>query len=283
MRSRKAFTLIELLVVIAIIAILAAILFPVFAQAKNSAKASASLSNNKQISLGVLMYASDYNDMFPIAQNWHTGSISWGDNYWFRNWAGACYRYIKNAKLAYDPQGPSNYYLSDWSADYAIEFGGYGYNHMNLAPGDGVNNWADVSWSAVSTTAPAKPAETVMLTSSPALWGGDTGYNYLDNGHYTSFMMVDSPDCYGQRASLMCYSDWGTGSAQANLGLSYEQGGQTGFVTLRSNDRSPVIFTDGHAQRMTASQLALGTNWKKDQASSAFKMLDSTKYIWDLN
>src|SRR5580704_10761103 len=59
---RTAFTLIELLVVIAIIAILAAILFPVFSQAKESAKASACLSNMKQIGLSVVMYQNDNND-----------------------------------------------------------------------------------------------------------------------------------------------------------------------------------------------------------------------------
>ena len=62
---KKAFTLIELLVVIAIIAILAAILFPVFAQAKVAAKKTASISNQKQIGLSIIMYASDNDDLYP--------------------------------------------------------------------------------------------------------------------------------------------------------------------------------------------------------------------------
>jgi prepilin-type N-terminal cleavage/methylation domain-containing protein len=62
---KKAFTLIELLVVIAIIAILAAILFPVFAQAKSAAKKTQALSNNKQVGLAVLQYMADYDDTYP--------------------------------------------------------------------------------------------------------------------------------------------------------------------------------------------------------------------------
>ena len=63
--SRRGFTLIELLVVIAIIAILAAILFPVFAQAREAARKSTCLSNEKQIGMGVLMYIQDYDERIP--------------------------------------------------------------------------------------------------------------------------------------------------------------------------------------------------------------------------
>jgi prepilin-type N-terminal cleavage/methylation domain-containing protein len=63
---RKGFTLIELLVVIAIIAILAAILFPVFARAREKARQSSCLSNMKQLATGYLMYAQDYDERFPV-------------------------------------------------------------------------------------------------------------------------------------------------------------------------------------------------------------------------
>src|SRR5690348_2431068 len=77
---RKAFTLIELLVVIAIIAILAAILFPVFAQAKAAAKKSAAISNSKQMNLGFTMYATDYDDHFPILLYNGTFDVTQGDS-----------------------------------------------------------------------------------------------------------------------------------------------------------------------------------------------------------
>jgi prepilin-type N-terminal cleavage/methylation domain-containing protein len=67
MRDRRGFTLIELLVVIAIIAILAAILFPVFARARAKAQQNNCLANIKELGLGVLMYCSDYDDHYPIA------------------------------------------------------------------------------------------------------------------------------------------------------------------------------------------------------------------------
>ncbi|MCW5937179.1 MAG: prepilin-type N-terminal cleavage/methylation domain-containing protein [Fimbriimonadaceae bacterium] len=66
---RRAFTLIELLVVIAIIAILAAILFPVFVQAKNAAKQTTCLSNNKQLGTAFMLYINDYNEWFPASSD----------------------------------------------------------------------------------------------------------------------------------------------------------------------------------------------------------------------
>jgi len=64
--GRKGFTLIELLVVIAIIAILAAILFPVFSQARDKARQTTCLSNAKQVGLAVMQYQQDYNELYPF-------------------------------------------------------------------------------------------------------------------------------------------------------------------------------------------------------------------------
>jgi prepilin-type N-terminal cleavage/methylation domain-containing protein len=71
----RAFTLIELLVVISIIAILAAILFPVFAQAKGAAKKTSCVSNERQIGTGFLLYFTDNDDQFPFVK----GDLPWVD------------------------------------------------------------------------------------------------------------------------------------------------------------------------------------------------------------
>jgi prepilin-type N-terminal cleavage/methylation domain-containing protein len=109
-RAHNAFTLIELLVVIAIIAILAAILFPVFAQAKLAAKKTVALSNAKQIALANFMYMNDYDDHlvkeyfgFPAEPTCNWGSIS-GD---FYNWRWALNPYLaKSNGIISDPTNP---------------------------------------------------------------------------------------------------------------------------------------------------------------------------------
>ena len=82
---RKGFTLIELLVVIAIIAILAAILFPVFAKAREKARQTSCLSNEKQIGTAIMMYVEDYDEMMPgfkhflVPGNSNTRGEGWYD------------------------------------------------------------------------------------------------------------------------------------------------------------------------------------------------------------
>src|SRR4051812_21664015 len=93
---RRGFTLIELLVVIAIIAILAAILFPVFAQARDKARQATCLSNCKQMGLALMMYAQDYDETFPASRRASSGCNSGT----FTNpWNVVIQPYAKNEKI----------------------------------------------------------------------------------------------------------------------------------------------------------------------------------------
>src|SRR5579862_4606121 len=97
---KKAFTLIELLVVIAIIAILAAILFPVFAQAKLAAKKATSISNLKEIELAEKMYENDYDDSIPQAQ--YCTFVETGQDPSLVTWQDETWPYVKNGNHGAD-------------------------------------------------------------------------------------------------------------------------------------------------------------------------------------
>ena len=107
-RVNQGFTLIELLVVIAIIAILAAILFPVFAKAREKARQSVCQSNLKQIGLGLLMYAQDYDETLPPTQDVPQG--------WW-NYKNLIISYVKNDKVF---SMPKRLRLSKVGAEYPI-------------------------------------------------------------------------------------------------------------------------------------------------------------------
>ena len=102
--QRRGFTLIELLVVIAIIAILAAILFPVFAQAREKARATSCLSNFKQVGLAAQMYQQDYDGYWPLWWNGDENHI--GDPNYGRYWAGQLDPYTKNFQIRKCPSDP---------------------------------------------------------------------------------------------------------------------------------------------------------------------------------
>jgi prepilin-type N-terminal cleavage/methylation domain-containing protein/prepilin-type processing-associated H-X9-DG protein len=124
---KKAFTLIELLVVIAIIAILAAILFPVFAQAKAAAKKTADLNNQKQIVTAMLLYANDADDHSPVSHHDLEEGETIDDLY---TWYTPLQPYIKNDQVFKDPAMndtptlfPYPVTLNDWKkyrTDYLI-------------------------------------------------------------------------------------------------------------------------------------------------------------------
>ena len=117
---RRGFTLIELLVVIAIIAILAAILFPVFARARAKAQQATCLSNVKQLSLSVLMYASDNDQVLP--RNNYLAGAPWNR---YVAWHEMVHPYVKNMQIYMCPVDP----VSTGSAQYNGLYASYGHNN----------------------------------------------------------------------------------------------------------------------------------------------------------
>ncbi len=159
MVPRKGFTLIELLVVIAIIAILAAILFPVFAKAREKARQSSCSSNTKQIMLGVLQYAQDYDETLPYASTWFLGDGTRQD--WWRFLAPYC----KNDQMF---QCPS----------YKGVTQGYGWNYQNF--GYLSNAGAFSSGQGTTLGKVVVPATTILVGDNPdsTMYGAGTIYIY---------------------------------------------------------------------------------------------------------
>jgi len=184
--NRKAFTLIELLVVIAIIAILAAILFPVFAQAKVAAKKTAALSDTKQIALAAIMYSGDADDNLVLSMSGHysQGANNDGLNSPLPNhgntWVWLEQPYIKSLGLMVDPGvgDPNSYFGSGPNAWYANQNKrpSFGYNYLFLGP------WYNCDFGlSRSNGAAIKPAETVMFTTSQVFRSSNTVGWYAAN------------------------------------------------------------------------------------------------------
>ena len=157
--QRRGFTLIELLVVIAIIAILAAILFPVFARAREKARQTSCLSNVKELGLGCLMYAQDYDERLP----WHcragpgpSGSVD------DTGWNTQIYAYVKNEQLYNCPS-------ANWQNRSRL-CGGYGWNLSRNASG------TQVGCDSMRLARCKYPAETIVL-------GDSDGTKWI--GHWT--------------------------------------------------------------------------------------------------
>lgn len=142
---RRGFTLIELLVIIAIIAILAAILFPVFAQARAKARQAACISNEKQIGIALLMYAQDYDETLA-GNTFHAAGLGkplgWmqpydeTDSKTWRVWARDITPYVKNMGVFTCPQAKPR------SADGPCDYLGTGANPCELdTPGAGTTNY----------------------------------------------------------------------------------------------------------------------------------------------
>jgi prepilin-type N-terminal cleavage/methylation domain-containing protein len=283
---KKAFTLIELLVVIAIIAILAAILFPVFAQAKQAAKRTVSLSNQKQLALASIMYSGDYDDTIVLPTAWSAPGVSSAAYVYFSvggeiPWPLLIHPYTKNADLLVDPQAP---------AEPAVPAGFPANTSKLYAPEYGINPYLIQSpampyvaaYSSVQPrnfTALSRVADVVMFTQKYS----DTefnstlvppqyqfyGYYWFGPGTYFLTVAADPPDCSatgGLGGALpnhnLCAAGWNqNGFYQPFLNGVQAAGAWTGGGSQRGQQLMVVSFADGHAGVKTPGYLAAGTSY----------------------
>jgi prepilin-type N-terminal cleavage/methylation domain-containing protein/prepilin-type processing-associated H-X9-DG protein len=143
-QSRKAFTLIELLVVIAIIAILASILFPVFARARENARRSSCMSNMKQLGLGMIQYAQDYDEK-TVGQR-STEGYNAGADAWLPgevNWIQGVFPYVKSKQIYLCPSQKTNVPGLSWGTGDNSYYLNGGMNYLALA---GVKNVSTTTW-----------------------------------------------------------------------------------------------------------------------------------------
>jgi prepilin-type N-terminal cleavage/methylation domain-containing protein len=292
---KKAFTLIELLVVIAIIAILAAILFPVFAQAKVAAKKAVSLSNQKQIGLGIIMYANDADDHYPHndgctlndsllsyynVQPQGTDPSPWcnGDSnpgqYAFRDnhyaWQKWLQPYVKSVALFNHPtiallKGTATKNGVPTGADQGEVASGYA---LNIAITGAQNTWGYsgppyTNYGAIrdsfvggTQTGLASPADALLVTEQ---WfevvTGGWELNY--NGSETPYW----PAAFKEHWEAMFYKSGGTGDC----------GVQTGIVdpTKVPFNVVPIGYADGHVKSISPGQFIGNTPTFEQYTGSA--------------
>jgi prepilin-type N-terminal cleavage/methylation domain-containing protein len=249
---KRAFTLIELLVVIAIIAILAAILFPVFAQAKLAAKGAASLSNIKQVGLGNLMYAGDYDDQFVAVFIEQVGSnASYG---WQQSWVMNVLPYTKSYGIFLDPtdptpvqttynSGPKVSYIANgilqFGTDNAWDFHGV----VNLNGDGGSTSWHAQNNTTSQTQIP-HIADTIMFATKTTDLPG-SAYFGAQAGAFSPFDGVEE---------IASGTNQGTGGSDIpGINASNGWGGTPdhtwkGAIYRGYTGRSPIVYTDGHAK-----------------------------------
>jgi len=236
-RHGFGFTLIELLVVIAIIAILAAMLFPTFARARESARASTCLSNLKQIALATLLYAQDYDERFPLAEYWGEYPVK---QYWFGyrlgpgqfdTSRGLLQPYLKTDEIQRCPSFVGRIYLGNTT--------GYGYNYGYVGGSWGL--WGPDEWATLADTFPGVPATLADLENpSQTIMFADAQV-YFDP---TTFALTDYP--------------WETPFIS-----SPKLGGVRPYqdVGYRHFGKANIAFCDGHVKALTESQVEREEMW----------------------
>jgi len=222
MRKRRAFTLIELLVVIAIIAILAAILFPVFAQAREKARSIACLSNLKQIGMATRMYSQDYDGLLVPNYLYYSASISpW--------WTDLLQPYVKNRNVFVCP---------NWSTSESyVPFPGQPAQKVRWSYGG--NNW---HWWPNGT---GKDPDII----------GPQGVNRVGLYYSISEASVEFPantlyflDAIGEELWSPLYHDYCNNGKGYDQPMMYQGYLARGLVHFRHSGGFNATFVDGHAK-----------------------------------
>jgi prepilin-type N-terminal cleavage/methylation domain-containing protein/prepilin-type processing-associated H-X9-DG protein len=251
---RAGFTLIELLVVIAIIAILAAILFPVFAKARAQARKTVCLSNMKQIGLGLMMYVQDYDEKLPPFRQVPDGSWWWTAK--MISWKDVILPYIKsggrayNAGEPYEQQGDGGIFqcidnTTAWSTAKAWGFGGTG------KPGDETTRFPR-SYAVNKDAGRNESGQTIWPAVGDA--GGSGSIALLDKPASTIAVAesrITFADISAEFLSYQCTPDQG------------EPAGGTGYSCVKGHGggMTNFVFFDGHAKTTRAIQSIKDDLW----------------------
>jgi prepilin-type N-terminal cleavage/methylation domain-containing protein/prepilin-type processing-associated H-X9-DG protein len=242
----RAFTLIELLVVIAIIAILAAILFPVFAQAREKARQTSCLSNCKQIGTAAMMYTQDYDETLPLINMNvpQTNSVNCYANF---KWHDLLYPYIKNAQVFTCPSDSSADKI--WRTQEERQVISPACN-TGRSPGGSYSANYFYAFSNIAT-APfgssiagiAQPADTVFIAETLPTVNGQL---WAPSGALTNTTVATPTN---GRFVLMPDANPPSFGYQDTAGRRY-------WVAARHNGIANVTWCDGHAKAMKVNALA---------------------------
>jgi prepilin-type N-terminal cleavage/methylation domain-containing protein/prepilin-type processing-associated H-X9-DG protein len=226
--ARRAFTLIELLVVIAIISILAAILFPVFAQAREKARQAACISNLKQIGLAMLQYSQDYEETYPLPY-YQTSASSPATNT-TTSWPRIIQPYVKSTALFRCPSDPGTPGNTVGTGDTPATRYPVTYAYSTFFGGTASLQGSDLPQTA-------KAAQTVMIAdgvSAPA--AGVTPEKWKQK--FAASAASGKPDTLGRTGYLLVHA--GTVPA-INLA-------EYGAPLARHQGRTNLLWADGHAK-----------------------------------
>lgn len=291
---KRAFTLIELLVVIAIIAILAAILFPVFAQAKVAAKKSSDLSNTKQIAISTNIYTTDVDDVLPVLfinQFACTPLDPTPANCIYRQmWQFGMYSYIKNWEIMTAPgETKTGVPLTDsFNISYGYNYGylstlcvandAYSQQTLGCPATDVGNPTQGQFYLSIAATSVNRPANIVMYAD-----GGGKDFKAAT----TIGSMVNAPD--GWPSQKYFYGPvqvgWGKNCSnyynKANGSVTTGKWVDTDGFANRYGDVGNVVYVDTHAGSRKVGAMAAGTNWNSNILCTNLRVTDYAKYQWD--